>query len=93
MCVCVCVCVCVLQVRWAGDHCAVCGSDVDYDCDQLVSCDACGITVHQSCYGVMELPGINDIWMCRACELKEEVRHCCVCICTQSMLCCTAYVL
>ena len=46
-----------VRVRWAGDCCSVCDSDVDYDFDQLVSCDACGITVHQSCYGVPEAPG------------------------------------
>ncbi len=61
------------QVRWAGDRCSVCDSDVDFDSDQLVSCDMCGITVHQSCYGVPELPGVDDMWLCRACELK--VRH------------------
>ena len=60
------------QVRWAGDRCSVCDSDVDFDFDQLVSCDACGITVHQSCYGVAELPGVDDMWMCRACELKAS---------------------
>ncbi len=59
-----------VQVRWAGDRCTVCDSDVDYDQDQLVSCDMCGITVHQSCYGVQELPGEDDMWLCRACELK-----------------------
>ena len=58
------------QVRWAGDRCSVCDSDVDFDFDQLVSCDMCGITVHQSCYGVPELPGVDDMWLCRACELK-----------------------
>lgn len=62
-----------MQVRWAGDRCSVCDSDVDFDSDQLVSCDMCGITVHQSCYGVPELPGVDDMWLCRACELK--VRH------------------
>ena len=61
---------CCVQVRWAGDRCTVCDSDVDYDQDQLVSCDMCGITVHQSCYGVQELPGEDDMWLCRACELK-----------------------
>ncbi len=66
-------CACAAQVRWAGDHCCVCGSDVDYDCDQLVSCDACGVTCHQSCYGVQQLPGPTDVWLCRACELREEV--------------------
>ena len=46
-----------MQVRWAGDRCSVCDNDVDFDFDQLVSCDACGLTVHQSCYGVPDLPG------------------------------------
>jgi len=62
-----------MQVRWAGDRCSVCDSDVDFDSDQLVSCDMCGITVHQSCYGVPELPGVDDMWLCRACELKVRM--------------------
>eukprot|EP00891_Asterochloris_glomerata_P002152 jgi/Astpho2/2152/fgenesh1_pg.00040_%23_10_t len=70
-----------IKVQWAGDRCSVCDSDIDYDFDQLVSCDMCGITVHQSCYGVPELPGQEDMWMCRACELKEEGTQpqCCLC--------------
>ncbi|EIE18236.1 hypothetical protein COCSUDRAFT_10830, partial [Coccomyxa subellipsoidea C-169] len=63
--------------------CSVCDSDVDFDFDQLVSCDACGITVHQSCYGVAELPGVDDMWLCRACELKvrrdAKAPQCCLC--------------
>jgi len=58
------------QVRWAGDRCTVCDSDVDFDFDQLVSCEQCGITVHQTCYGVPELPGEDDLWLCRSCEFK-----------------------
>ena len=61
------------QVRWAGDRCSVCDSDIDFEFDQLVSCDICGITVHQSCYGVSELPGEDDLWLCRACELKVTI--------------------
>ena len=49
------------QVRWAGDRCCVCDSDVDYDFDQLVSCDGCGLTMHQSCYGIPELPDVDDM--------------------------------
>lgn len=48
-----------VRVRWAGDRCSVCDSDIDFDSDQLVSCDKCNITVHQSCYGVPELPGVQ----------------------------------
>ncbi|KAK9862670.1 hypothetical protein WJX84_009528, partial [Apatococcus fuscideae] len=71
-----------IKVRWAGDRCSICDSDMDFDFDQLVSCDMCGITVHQSCYGVPELPGVDDMWLCRACELKEEGKptpQCCLC--------------
>ena len=49
------------KVRWAGDRCCVCDSDVDYDYDQLVSCDGCGLTMHQSCYGIPELPDVDDM--------------------------------
>jgi hypothetical protein len=55
----------LLQVRWAGDRCCVCDSDVDYDCDRLVSCDGCSITVHQSCYGIPDLPDEDEMWLCR----------------------------
>lgn len=39
-------------------------------------------TLTQSCYGIMELPGPDQMWLCRACELREEGRpppQCCVC--------------
>lgn len=71
-----------VRVKWAGDRCCVCDSDIDYDYDQLISCDACGVTVHQSCYGVPEAPGMEDVWMCRACELREQGAPdpaCCLC--------------
>ena len=47
-----------------------------------MSCDSCGITVHQSCYGISELPDLDEMWMCRVCELKEEgekAPQCCLC--------------
>ena len=53
------------QVKWAGDCCCVCDGSIDYDVDQLVSCDGCGIVVHQSCYGIPEAPGKDDMWLCR----------------------------
>ena len=71
-----------VRAVWAPDRCAVCDMDVDYDYDQFVSCDSCGITVHQSCYGVKEAPDIDDIWLCRACELREAgepAPQCCLC--------------
>jgi NuA3 HAT complex component NTO1 len=58
----------------------VCDSDVDYDCDRLVSCDGCGISAHQSCYGVHDLPGPDDMWLCR-CVSVAVVRALCVLVC------------
>lgn len=28
--------------------------------------------MHQSCYGISELPGPEEVWLCRACESREE---------------------
>ena len=65
----------------------MCDSDVDYDMDQLVSCDMCGITVHQSCYGVAEVPGEDDMWLCRACELKVSANAAYLSACIYAFLC------
>jgi PHD-like zinc-binding domain/PHD-finger len=61
-----------VRVKWSGDRCAVCSSEVDYDTDQLIHCHGCGIAVHQSCYGVRRLPRPEDKWVCRACERVQE---------------------
>ena len=66
-----------VRVRWAGDRCSVCDSDVDYDFDQLVSCDACGITVHQSCYGVPEAPGAHVLYVFTPPLSHSMDRMCC----------------
>lgn len=61
-----------VRVKWSGDRCAVCSSEVDYDTDQLIHCHSCGIAVHQSCYGVRKLPRPEDKWICRACECVQR---------------------
>ena len=71
-----------IDARWAKDHCSVCNLDYDFDNNQFVTCTACGITVHQHCYGVLERPAVDDVWLCRACEKleKDEKKfQCCVC--------------
>ncbi|CAD7696632.1 unnamed protein product [Ostreobium quekettii] len=71
-----------IKVRYAGDRCAVCDGDVDYDCDQLITCDACGITVHQTCYGIPAPPENNDVWLCDKCQKHEDSSsfpQCCLC--------------
>uniref|UniRef100_A0A7S3UA97 Histone-lysine N-methyltransferase n=1 Tax=Picocystis salinarum TaxID=88271 RepID=A0A7S3UA97_9CHLO len=56
-----------IAAHWAGDRCAVCQEDREYDVDQLVSCDDCRVTVHQSCYGIARAPGPDETWLCEAC--------------------------
>jgi hypothetical protein len=71
-----------VRVKWSGDRCAVCSSEVDYDTDQLIHCHSCGIAVHQSCYGVRKLPRPEDKWVCCACECVQRGLprpHCAVC--------------
>jgi hypothetical protein len=75
-----------INVRWSGERCSVCDADTDFDNDQLVTCDMCGITVHQSCYGVQDVPGVEVMWFCRACELHNSktsssapAAQCCLC--------------
>lgn len=71
-----------INVRWAGDRCSICNMDTDYDSDQLIMCDMCGTTVHQSCYGVTDLPKMDEEWLCRSCEAIREGEappQCCLC--------------
>jgi hypothetical protein len=45
--------------------CLIC-NDGDYeDHDLIVYCSSCGMTVHQSCYGIVVLP--QDDWICYPC--------------------------
>ena len=36
-----------ISVRYSGERCCVCDLDSDFDFDQLVCCDLCGLAVHQ----------------------------------------------
>eukprot|EP00698_Gefionella_okellyi_P011980 TRINITY_DN3200_c0_g1_i1.p1 TRINITY_DN3200_c0_g1~~TRINITY_DN3200_c0_g1_i1.p1 ORF type:complete len:1376 (-),score=314.16 TRINITY_DN3200_c0_g1_i1:537-4664(-) len=47
------------------DNCQVCGSGDSEDGDLIVFCD-CGVAVHQSCYGVREIP--EGDWVCALCS-------------------------
>ena len=58
----------IIRVKWSVDRCAVCDDDRDFDFDQLVTCEGCGISVHQSCYGIPEIPDDAVGYLCRACE-------------------------
>ena len=45
--------------------CAVCLSDFYADDDAILFCDGCNLAVHQTCYGVVDIP--EDDWFCSSC--------------------------
>ncbi|VDM36631.1 unnamed protein product [Toxocara canis] len=47
--------------------CDIC-RQADYeDDDEIIFCDGCNVSVHQSCYGLDSVP--HDEWLCNACTL------------------------
>ena len=73
----------IVKVSWSVDRCAVCDDERDFDYDQLITCEACAVTVHQSCYGVPDIPDDTVGWLCRSCEhtggAVSETPLCCLC--------------
>ena len=63
------------------DKCLVCNSGDYEDNDNIVFCDFCGMAVHQSCYGIEEVP--SGDWYCISCTVlgKNKGRNlkCCLC--------------
>ena len=73
----------LVRVKWSVDRCAVCDDDRDFDFDQLVTCEGCGISVHQSCYGIPEIPDDAVGYLCAACQhtggVASETPLCALC--------------
>ncbi|KAH9387374.1 bromodomain and PHD finger-containing protein 1 [Nematocida major] len=59
-----------------SDECNICGEKETEDDDFLVFCDGCNIAVHQSCYGVPNIPEGN--WLCRPCLLAPKKTISCI---------------
>lgn len=67
--------------------CCVCLGDQSGEDDEVIECDACGVSVHESCYGVSEEDVLDDAlsnhsnissdstepWFCEAC--RRSVRN------------------
>lgn len=51
--------------------CAVCDKPSCYAEDLFVQCAACGLTVHQGCYGCRVFPGDKD-WFCDLCATDSS---------------------
>ncbi|XP_062206382.1 histone-lysine N-methyltransferase ATX4-like isoform X3 [Phragmites australis] len=67
-----------VNVKWTTERCAVCRWVEDWDYNKIVICNRCQIAVHQECYGVRGKQDFTS-WVCRACEIPEQKRECCLC--------------
>lgn len=57
--------------------CDVCGRFATKDEQLLLTCQGCGISVHEECYGVVEAPGCA--WLCKKCIFHFEDGGCKLC--------------
>ena len=62
--------------------CAVCLNDGADEGNVIILCDACGVAVHQCCYGVTEIPADGEKWFCSRCADEQhrfEPAQCVLC--------------
>ncbi|XP_022181600.1 PHD finger protein 14-like isoform X2 [Myzus persicae] len=67
--------------------CSICLGDASDDLNELIDCDECGITVHESCYGVQDSESVNssissystEPWFCEACKAGIQNPTCELC--------------
>ena len=67
--------------------CSICLSDESLEIDEIVECDCCSITVHESCYGLInpneEVESLDseassnttEPWFCDACKANRRVNE------------------
>ncbi|KAH9787467.1 Histone-lysine N-methyltransferase ATX5 [Citrus sinensis] len=61
-----------VSVKWTTERCAICRWVEDWDYNKII------ISVHQECYGVTDVQDFTS-WVCRACEMPNAERKCCLC--------------
>ncbi|XP_074273116.1 histone-lysine N-methyltransferase ATX3-like isoform X2 [Silene latifolia] len=64
--------------KWTTERCAVCRWVEDWDYNKIIICNRCQIAVHQECYGAGNVQDFTS-WLCRACEISDLDRECCLC--------------
>lgn len=64
--------------KWTTERCAICRWVEDWDYNKIIICNRCQIAVHQECYGARKIQDFTS-WVCRACEIPDVKRECCLC--------------
>ncbi|XP_021748093.1 histone-lysine N-methyltransferase ATX3-like [Chenopodium quinoa] len=67
-----------VYAKWTTERCAVCRWVEDWDYSKIIICNRCQIAVHQECYGARNVQDFTS-WVCRACEIPDVKRECCLC--------------
>ncbi|KAH9619549.1 hypothetical protein KSS87_021317 [Heliosperma pusillum] len=67
-----------VRAKWTTERCAVCRWVEDWDYNKIIICNRCQIAVHQECYGAGNVQDFTS-WVCRACEISDTKRECCLC--------------
>lgn len=67
-----------VYAKWTTERCAVCRWVEDWDYNKIIICNRCQIAVHQECYGARVVQDFTN-WVCRACEVPQQKRQCCLC--------------
>ncbi|CAN0901835.1 Histone-lysine N-methyltransferase ATX4 [Linum grandiflorum] len=67
-----------VYAKWTTERCAVCRWVEDWDYNKIIICNRCQIAVHQECYGARHVQDFTS-WVCKACEIPEIKRECCLC--------------
>ncbi|XWS50368.1 hypothetical protein CRYUN_Cryun12cG0082000 [Craigia yunnanensis] len=67
-----------VHAKWTTERCAVCRWVEDWDYNKIIICNRCQIAVHQECYGARNVRDFTS-WVCKACEMPEVTRECCLC--------------
>ncbi|KAK9758072.1 hypothetical protein RND81_01G204600 [Saponaria officinalis] len=67
-----------VHAKWTTERCAVCRWVEDWDYNKIIICNRCQIAVHQECYGAGDVQDFTS-WVCRACEISDVKRECCLC--------------
>jgi len=54
------------------EACHICADAFCHDNDEILFCETCGVAVHQTCYGVSELPPQGVDWFCERCLAEGD---------------------
>lgn len=65
-----------------SDACHICCGLLDNECDAVLFCDGCNVSVHPECYGVQKIP--EGSWYCYRCSSKTNKKNVTCILCSNT---------